>query len=251
MLRSGTGGPLTTTVRVVVLLPAGLVTSSEIVEVPTGSVWVGGACPLNVAPPGKVHVQLVGSPVEVSANWTRLPASWVAAEVRDGLGVDVERRLGVGGLGQHGVVVGRVQQRAVVAGRRERDRHGVVGGRSDDDVRAASTIVHDQCVPVLAVSCIVRADCCWTEIAGGGRRRCRRAGEDETRGKRADHSGTCGPEQCKRPWSRARRPVPSSTERMARRRVHARGRLCDDRAPTAWRAQRRPAPLVPSGAVPS
>jgi hypothetical protein len=27
-------------------------------------------------------------------------------------------------------------------------------------------IVHDQCVPVLLVNCIVRADRCWTEIAG-------------------------------------------------------------------------------------
>src|SRR3954447_18814404 len=86
IVRAATGGPFTTIGTVTALLPAGLATVSVTCAggVRAGMTCAGGVRPANV-PPGNVHCQLVGSPVEVSVNWTVPPARTV--EVKLAVGV--------------------------------------------------------------------------------------------------------------------------------------------------------------------
>ena len=78
IVSAAVGGPLTTTGTLTTPLPAGLATVRVTDEggVRAGMACAGGVRPLNV-PPGNVHCQLVGSPVEVSVNWTLPPARTV------------------------------------------------------------------------------------------------------------------------------------------------------------------------------
>src|SRR3954465_8829555 len=83
---AATGGPLTTIGTLTVLLPAGLATVSVTAHggVRAGMTCAGGVRPVNV-PPGNVHCQLVGSPVEVSLNWTVPPARTVEMKLAVGV----------------------------------------------------------------------------------------------------------------------------------------------------------------------
>ena len=78
IVSAATGGPFTTTGTLTTVLPAGLPTVRVTADggVRGAMACAGGVRPLNV-PPGNVHCQLVGSPVEVSVNWTVPPARTV------------------------------------------------------------------------------------------------------------------------------------------------------------------------------